>query len=1339
MTLGQWERSDDLAKGLGRIKQNAPGRGVPSPDYEVPAYVWNNVVTAILELQAAIIGGSSTVAIRVNGGANVGSRPRLNLIEGSGIDFTVVDDPADNEVDITVDWLGLTVRKNGADVGTRRRLNLIEGANITLTVADDGAGGEVDVTITGAAGGASVGATLPVTIEPDATASAGVSAEASRVDHRHAIAAAAAGAILIGDSAAEGASTSFARADHTHSVAAPASPAQLGAGASAAGAATGPARADHEHRPRVTIGAVNVLDIDTDGQITLVGGTGGAGLPGEPVAITAGAGGTGNTAGADLTLDAGAKSGSGLAGRIYLGASTARQIIAGSSATTLVQVQSDALSLIPPGGTEGTRDVATVLSVSPASAVVPWSLILVEGDPNGQLAAATAGSLAADLTNKRLYIKAGDSPSTVWNRVDSGGATLQTAYDAGEVIAATDADGPVEINDSAYTAASDALSLLSVGGSSLATATAPAVTATAAGTARPAVYQAVPAMVDPAQGGNYGIGYRINPASLVTGSVDVMIVDGDPNGIAGPNAGSLALDRQGRLWVKSADSPSTAWTRIAGTSGAGAAAPSLQSVYEDGGDNDVPITSADGAIILRNSADATDLLQLYRTFAGAGRALYVSMGATTTGRAVEIESSAGATGDLLRVSPSGTAALVVSSLAAVALTGGAGAAATAGAPLTLTTSAGGAATAGAAGGAGGQLAIVTGIGGAASSAQSGGAGGGIVVTQGAGGAGDAGNNRAGGIGGGLTWVGGDGAAAAGTQAGRQGGVLIVSGGTGGAAGASASGGNGGSVSYFGGNGGASNTSQTAGTGGTAAVTAGPGGANTSSGAGGAGASGAVNGGAGGATSGAGTGGIGGQASVLGGAGGASSSGTGGAGGVGQTVAGNGASGATGGAGGQAILKSGAGGNGSSTGGAAGGVRIETQNAGTGGNVDASDIEVLLGTPTGTGRQGAVKFGAAVSRSAPICVPYVNKSGGTLNPGDVVVPYTSATDQACTTTTTAGVRPLGVVVIGGAAEATVWVCQFGVCKVNVRTTDNVNIARGDTLITSTTAANAWGLTGSATLRGAPLGIALGAASSNTTIWAFVCPLHADALLPRSPPLSSPTPTALYSLDNSLADSSGSGRTTLALAGGATNRYCQGPTPSKRAWRTLVTAYGDGLQLTSGNSGWAQLTGAMSAFCRVNPITDVRATVDQVNRVLMECGASDAAGGANNTAWRMMFGYSASVIVEWYSGAGPTQRRFETTELCQAVGRGFVLGFTRSSGGVVKVYRDGVLMGTSGALTLPDGVTNGRFCVGVSMSHAGYAYGGADISDAVVYTSELTQAEVDTVTRYMLGDIALKESV
>lgn len=49
-----------------------------------------------------------------------------------------------------------TVRKNtGADVGSRRRLNFIEGTNVTMTIADDAGGEEVDITINAAAGGGS--------------------------------------------------------------------------------------------------------------------------------------------------------------------------------------------------------------------------------------------------------------------------------------------------------------------------------------------------------------------------------------------------------------------------------------------------------------------------------------------------------------------------------------------------------------------------------------------------------------------------------------------------------------------------------------------------------------------------------------------------------------------------------------------------------------------------------------------------------------------------------------------------------------------------------------------------------------------------------------------------------------------------------------------------------------------------------------------------------------------------------------------------------------------------------------------------------------------------------
>ena len=59
--------------------------------------------------------------------------------------------------------------------------------------------------------------TVPNTIEPDDSASAGVATQASRQDHEHAIAAAIpTGDVAESASAAEGSATSFARSDHLH-------------------------------------------------------------------------------------------------------------------------------------------------------------------------------------------------------------------------------------------------------------------------------------------------------------------------------------------------------------------------------------------------------------------------------------------------------------------------------------------------------------------------------------------------------------------------------------------------------------------------------------------------------------------------------------------------------------------------------------------------------------------------------------------------------------------------------------------------------------------------------------------------------------------------------------------------------------------------------------------------------------------------------------------------------------------------------------------------------------------------------------------------------------------
>lgn len=50
----------------------------------------------------------------------------------------------------------VAVAKAGTLVGTRRKVNLIEGSNVTITVADDGANEKVDVTIAAAGGGGGI-------------------------------------------------------------------------------------------------------------------------------------------------------------------------------------------------------------------------------------------------------------------------------------------------------------------------------------------------------------------------------------------------------------------------------------------------------------------------------------------------------------------------------------------------------------------------------------------------------------------------------------------------------------------------------------------------------------------------------------------------------------------------------------------------------------------------------------------------------------------------------------------------------------------------------------------------------------------------------------------------------------------------------------------------------------------------------------------------------------------------------------------------------------------------------------------------------------------------------
>jgi hypothetical protein len=77
----------------------------------------------------------------------------------------------------------------------------------------------------------------------------------------------------------------------------------------------------------------------------------------------------------------------------------------------------------------------------------------------------------------------------------------------------------------------------------------------------------------------------------------------------------------------------------------------LQQAYEAG--NTVSVTTAEGTIDFSNSTDATDVLTVSRTFAGAGEAITLNMGASTTGIGFDVNITAGATGNAVDVANAG--------------------------------------------------------------------------------------------------------------------------------------------------------------------------------------------------------------------------------------------------------------------------------------------------------------------------------------------------------------------------------------------------------------------------------------------------------------------------------------------------------------------------------------------------------------------------------------------------------------------------------------------------------------------------------------------------------------
>ena len=85
--------------------------------------------------------GNARLAVSKNSGATVGTRRRVNLIEGANITLTIADDTGNEEVDVTIAAAGgsggHTIKENGTPLTARAGLNFVNG----LLATDDAGGG----------------------------------------------------------------------------------------------------------------------------------------------------------------------------------------------------------------------------------------------------------------------------------------------------------------------------------------------------------------------------------------------------------------------------------------------------------------------------------------------------------------------------------------------------------------------------------------------------------------------------------------------------------------------------------------------------------------------------------------------------------------------------------------------------------------------------------------------------------------------------------------------------------------------------------------------------------------------------------------------------------------------------------------------------------------------------------------------------------------------------------------------------------------------------------------------------------------------------------------------
>lgn len=191
--------------------------------------------------------GITGVQVAANG-TIAGSRPEVNVIAGSNITVSAVDNPGSSRVDVTVSASGgapATTVQSGTAYGVTPAV----GVDTTYAREDHQHGTPA------------LASTAPATTEAIGQAAVvGVATTPARADHVHPLAAAALpGNSAVGDAAATGSSTSFAAGDHKHGRESFAAPGNSAVGdVAAAGTSASVSHADHVHG-RESFGTVTAL------------------------------------------------------------------------------------------------------------------------------------------------------------------------------------------------------------------------------------------------------------------------------------------------------------------------------------------------------------------------------------------------------------------------------------------------------------------------------------------------------------------------------------------------------------------------------------------------------------------------------------------------------------------------------------------------------------------------------------------------------------------------------------------------------------------------------------------------------------------------------------------------------------------------------------------------------------------------------------------------------------------------------------------------------------------------------------------------------------------------